>query len=101
MRVTGPSRHDRLPAASDPLLGLVLDLDLPMTKAGYLEALTFLDGPTFPLDAELKAQVPEELPGDLPTSPMDLSELAGRKERQLSVTRWGGVGDWFLRVSHP
>ena len=45
-----------------------------MTKAGYLEALGFPDDPTFPLDAELKAQVPEELPGKMPTRPTDVSE---------------------------
>ena len=67
-------RSSKLPAVCDPMLGLMRDLDLPMTRAGYLEALTFPMAPTSPSDADLVAQGPEELPGKMPTRPTDVSE---------------------------
>lgn len=59
-------------AGSDPLLGEIRRRGWPSTKAAYVALL--LDGQpeTFPLDPELEAQVPDWLPGDLPSSPMDL-----------------------------
>lgn len=44
----------------------------PLTKAAYVRAMDYPLVPTFPLDAETLARVPEELPGRMPTSPMDL-----------------------------
>jgi hypothetical protein len=55
-------------ADSDPLIGLLSQLGLPLTKANYLLILTHPDVPTFPLDAELAAMVPDEIPGPMPTS---------------------------------
>ena len=55
-------------AGSDPQIGLLSQLGLPVTKANYLLALTHPDVPTFPLDAELVAMVPDEIPGEMPTA---------------------------------
>ena len=55
-------------ADSDPLIGEISQLGLPLTKASYLLMLTHPDIPTFPLDAELVAMVPRDLPGEMPTS---------------------------------
>jgi hypothetical protein len=55
-------------ADSDHLIGQLSQLGLPANKANYLLLLTHPDLPEFPLDAELVAQLPEGLPGKLPTS---------------------------------
>ena len=65
-----------LPVATDPLIGLILLLEWPLTKASYVEALAWPEDVEFPLDAEVEAQVPDELPGKLPTSQADLSATA-------------------------
>lgn len=49
-----------------PGLGMMRLLKLPLTKAGWLSASTWPDLPEFPLDAELLAEIPEELPGEIP-----------------------------------
>lgn len=65
---------NRLRAVNDPLIELILLLGLPITKASYVEAWAFPKDVEFPLDAEVEAAVPDELPGKLPTSPADLSK---------------------------
>ena len=52
---------------SDPLIGLLLEQKLPLTKANYLRAMLADEPPEFPLDAEIESAVPKELDGDLPT----------------------------------
>lgn len=59
-------------AASDPQLGLIRSRGWPLTKAAYVKAMCSPFDPTFPLDAEIAAAVPAWLPGEYPTSVMDL-----------------------------
>jgi hypothetical protein len=47
----------------------------PRTKAEWLREEFFPDDPEFPLDAEIIAACPEELPGELPTT--DEEYIAG------------------------
>ena len=54
---------------SDPLIGGLLSMGLPLTKAGYLLLMFGAeDEPTFPLDAETLSTIPPELEGKLPQS---------------------------------
>ncbi len=43
-----------------------------MTKAAYVAAMFNPYDPTFPLDAEIVAAIPDTLPGKVPTSILDL-----------------------------
>jgi hypothetical protein len=58
--------------ASDGSLGKIRLLGWPLTKAAYVAAMFSPSDPTFPLDAEVIAQVPVDLPGAMPTSETDL-----------------------------
>jgi hypothetical protein len=50
----------------------------PVTKASYVRALEHPAFPDFPLDAEIWAAVPEDLPGDMPTSLRELLRLTSK-----------------------
>ena len=54
------------------LLEVVRMQHWPVTKAGFVRAMFHPGRPTFPLDAEDEAAVPDELPGPIPTSVDDL-----------------------------
>ena len=57
----------KLPAASNGPLGLIRLHGWPLTKAGYLRAMFSPYDPTFPLDAEVIAAIPLDLPGEIPS----------------------------------
>jgi hypothetical protein len=59
---------------SNDLVGLIQDLGLPLSKAGWLVAQMWPMGVDFPLHAELLAAVPKEFPGSLPDSEQALNE---------------------------
>jgi hypothetical protein len=60
------------PAEFERLTGVITRHGWPLTKAAYVRAMEHPFVPTFPLDAETVARVPQELPGPMPSSPMDL-----------------------------
>jgi hypothetical protein len=57
------------------LLSLIERLDWPVTKASYVAAIFYPQDPDFPLDAEILARVPRELPGRMPRSLRDVRRL--------------------------
>ena len=63
------------PEDSDPLIGRLDHFHLPHTKAGYLEAMFTPGNPELPLEADVVAQIPDYLPGRLPTSVLDMLRL--------------------------
>ena len=70
---------------SPDVLGLIERLGWPVTKASYVSAIFFPQDPEFPLDAEILARVPRELPGRMPRSlrDVDLGVPEPSGERQL------------------
>ena len=68
-------REPVLRPLEDPTAGyraMIRRLGWPMTKAGYLKALLHAQIPDFPLDAEIQALIPRDLPGKMPTCSKDL-----------------------------
>ncbi len=62
----------RLQANSERILELLEQMGLRPTKANFVMLYTDGTNPDFPLDAEIVAEIPEELPGKIPTDPMAL-----------------------------
>ena len=60
------------PAVWDPVIDEIQRRGLPMTKSSYVRAMFAPDDPEFPLDAEIEAAVPAEMPGRMPQELTDL-----------------------------
>lgn len=60
------------PMGSPSLLAWIRRRGLPLTKASYIVAMHMGQPVTFPLDAEIIAAIPKDLPGRVPGSEVDL-----------------------------
>ena len=65
---TPPQENPESGRPQIPLLGAIRALGLPETKSSWLSVVMWPGLPEFPLDPELVAMIPEQLPGELPKS---------------------------------
>jgi hypothetical protein len=70
--MTSAPRSSKPLVAYDHLHGLLNLLGLPPTKANAIVALYHPDVPTFPLDPEIVAEIPQSMPGRMPRNLTDL-----------------------------
>jgi hypothetical protein len=75
----------KVPGASSDLLGLIQHRGWPLTKASYVAATYYPEGPDFPLDGQVLARIPAGLPGDVPSSPMDLCSPSRHPRRRAAT----------------
>jgi hypothetical protein len=68
-----PPHHDpELMGSPESVIALIREEGWPMTKAGYVRAMFWPYLPTFPLDRDIVALVPDDLKGAIPTKATDV-----------------------------